>query len=271
MAAFLVERNKALFLPLVLDLETLDPNKPPSSPEVDDLSAKQVEIKSKQIDRLRELTRSVVERRHLLHWFATAYLELPPQLRHAGRWYSRHEAALNQVKCFVTNAMKLRAGGRPAEWPRKPSAKSRIHPDDNASPAHHKSCGCALEVIPDLKLEFEMAIKCCQRTMRQSPSGSSEENCSAASETDKPKAVDVESSDPREAEADLWLYEMWQTGDWTWDELLDKYQKISVQKRWIKLTSRQGIRNRVANYAKARHLPLRRGKGGRPRLINSVN
>ena len=70
--------------------------------------------------------------------------------------------------------------------------------------------------------------------------------------------------DPVNAERDRWLYELRQVQEKTWAIVLDEFKKRRAKKGW-QAVDLNGIRIAVTRYAKANSLPLRKGRGGRPK------
>lgn len=70
--------------------------------------------------------------------------------------------------------------------------------------------------------------------------------------------------DPVNAERDRWLYEQWHTQKKTWAIVLSEFKKCRANKGW-QAVDLNGIRTAVKRYAKANNLPLRVGRGGRPK------
>ncbi len=64
---------------------------------------------------------------------------------------------------------------------------------------------------------------------------------------------------------DCWLYEQRQNNELTWRQVLVAFRQCRAANGWQAVDT-NGIRLAVTRYATSHHLPLRQGRGGRPKV-----
>lgn len=214
---------------------------------------------SQTIVGMRKSADDIIDRASLFCWFAIAYVDLPPEHKGIGyAKYSCHRAVFDRLTFLLSKVNKLVSSGRPTSQSSAPPSA----PFDRASASSFHRY--AINAFAALKLEMEGAIKCSGASMKQAMEHLNGLGGSIPREAAKHQPSTTAQVDQRDDDGNDWLYELWQAG-YSWSKIRAEFQSVFAQRGWSKVSSENGIRSRVERYAIQHRLPLRRGKGGRPR------